>query len=239
MTVTSSPAQVAPSHLVGTPGRSTLFERWGAFTYRRRKAVLVVALLFTVFAGVWGTTVFGALTGGGFEDPRSESSKAASIIESEFGAVAADAVILYSAPAGSGLTVDDPAFRKSVEAVVVGLPKDDVASVASFWSTGSPAFVSADRTSTYIAVGLTGADFAAREEGMEAVLLVRMPIAFEVERESWIAAARQDAGGTLNVAAAFVVLDQFAGETFHAFDRVEPKLSQQIVIFGDDEHLRE
>ena len=50
-----------------------MFEALGRVTYRRRRWVVALALAFVVFAGVWGTGVFGALTGGGFEDPDSDS----------------------------------------------------------------------------------------------------------------------------------------------------------------------
>ena len=54
-----------------------MFEALGRVMYRRRRWVVALAVAFVVFAGVWGTGVFGAMTGGGFEDPGSESSKAA------------------------------------------------------------------------------------------------------------------------------------------------------------------
>ena len=64
--------------------------------YRRRRTVVVLSLLFLVVAGVWGTGVFGKLTGAGFEDPGSESSRAAEVAERELGRDAADVVVLYS-----------------------------------------------------------------------------------------------------------------------------------------------
>ena len=46
-----------------------MFEALGRVMYRRRRWVVAAAVAFVVFAGVWGTGVFGAMTDGGFEDP--------------------------------------------------------------------------------------------------------------------------------------------------------------------------
>ena len=43
------------------------------------RLVLVATLLLVVLGGVWGTSVFAALSGGGFEDPGSESIAAATV----------------------------------------------------------------------------------------------------------------------------------------------------------------
>ena len=62
-----------------------MFEALGRVMYRRRRWVVAVAVVFVAFAGVWGTGVFGAMTGGGFEDPGSESAKAAEVAAQAFG----------------------------------------------------------------------------------------------------------------------------------------------------------
>ena len=56
-----------------------MFEALGRVMYRRRRWVVAVTLAFVVFAGVWGTGVFSQLTGGGFEDPDSESTRAGEV----------------------------------------------------------------------------------------------------------------------------------------------------------------
>jgi RND superfamily putative drug exporter len=145
------------------------FGRWGRVTYRRRKLVLAVTAVLMVVAAGWGTSVFGALTGGGFEDPASESSRAAATVTEMFGHVGADVVVVYSAPEGSDLTVDDPAFRAGVTGALADVPREDVVSVADYYSTGSPAFVSADRQSTYAVLTLAGEDDLAREDTYEEI----------------------------------------------------------------------
>ena len=147
-----------------------LFARLGHLVYRRRKAVLALTGLFVAFAGLWGTAVFGALDGGGFDDPQSESSRAVTALEADLGRSATDVVVVYRAPEGSGLTVDSPEFRAAVSGALDALPADDVVAVTSFWSTGgAPLFVSQDRRATYVAVQLAGADEEARDAAYERI----------------------------------------------------------------------
>ena len=129
-----------------------LFERLGRLVYRRRKAVLALTAAFVAFAAVWGTAVFGVLDGGGFDDPASESSRAVVALEDELGRDVADVVVVYRAPEGSGVTVDDPSFERAVTGALDAIPAGDVVSVTSYWSSGgAPGLVSEDRTATYVA----------------------------------------------------------------------------------------
>ncbi len=123
-----------------------MFETLGRVMYRRRRTVVVLALLFLVVAGVWGTGVFGKLTGAGFEDPDSESSRAADMAERELGRESADVVVLYRS---DDLTVDDPAFREAVDDSLAGLPQELLARTTTYWSAGAEPLVSADRQATY------------------------------------------------------------------------------------------
>ncbi|SFO68156.1 MULTISPECIES: MMPL family transporter [Actinomadura] len=143
-----------------------MFERWGRWVHRRRRWVLAVAAAALVFAGVWGTGVFGALSSsGGFDTPGSESAKAAQIAERDLGRDAADVVILYQGKT----TVDDPAYRAAVEKALAALPADKVARASTYWTTGAPQFVSGDRTATYAVLQLAGPDPAARQDSYDAV----------------------------------------------------------------------
>jgi RND superfamily putative drug exporter len=138
-----------------------MFERLGHFVFRRRRAVLAATVLFLVVALGWGTSVFGSLVGGGFDDPDSDSFRASTLLDERLGRDDADVVVLYSS---NTMTVDDPAFREAVESTLAALPTTDVAGTATFWSTSAPVFVSQDRRSTFAAVELNGADDDARDE---------------------------------------------------------------------------
>jgi uncharacterized membrane protein YdfJ with MMPL/SSD domain len=123
-----------------------MFEALGRVMYRRRRWVVALSVAFVVFAGVWGTGVFAAMTGGGFEDPGSESSKAAAVAAQALGRNSADAVVLYRS---DELTVDDPAFRSAAEKSLAAVPADLLAQTTTYWATGSPGLVSTDRHATY------------------------------------------------------------------------------------------
>ncbi|PWW21586.1 RND superfamily putative drug exporter [Geodermatophilus normandii] len=141
-----------------------MFERLGRLVYRRRRWVLALSLALVVFAGIWGTGVFGQMTGGGFDDPGSESSRAAAVAERELGRSAADVVVLYSS---EDRTVDDPGYAEAVTSTLDVLP-DGVLRVVSFFGTGDPSLVSEDRRSTYAVLTLRG-DEDEREDVLDAI----------------------------------------------------------------------
>jgi uncharacterized membrane protein YdfJ with MMPL/SSD domain len=142
-----------------------MFEALGRVMYRRRRLVVALSVAFVVFAGVWGTGVFGAMTGGGFEDPDSESTRAFQVAERELGRGGGDVVVLYSS---DGMTVDDPAYGAAVAESLTGLPDDVVEESVTFFGTGAPQLVSEDRRSTYAVLTLTG-DEDARTAGLERI----------------------------------------------------------------------
>jgi RND superfamily putative drug exporter len=144
-----------------------MFETWGRTLYRRRRLTLSLALLFVIFAAVWGTGVFGKLSSGdNFTPPSSQSQREANQAAQVFGRNDADVVVLYRS---ATMTVADPAYRQAVTTALDALPRKDVAGVTTYWSTGSPSLVSHDRHATYAVLQLTGADDAARHTTYDAI----------------------------------------------------------------------
>ena len=143
-----------------------MFATLGRFTYRRRRWVLALAVAFLAFAGVWGTGVIGALTSEQSGDPNSESARAAAVAAAALGRDDADVVVLWTSP---DRVVEDPAFRRAVTGTLAALPAEHVERTVSWFDTGAPALVSADRRSTYAVLGLRGADEGAREDALEAI----------------------------------------------------------------------
>jgi trehalose monomycolate/heme transporter len=141
-----------------------MLERLGHLMYTRRRWVLALAGLFVVVAAVWGTSVFGRLVGGGFNDPSADSSKAVTVADAAFGRSAADVVVLYSS---TTRTVDDPAFSSAVYQTLARLPKADVAAVIT--ARQNPAMISADRHTTYVVLQLVGANDAQRQTSYDAI----------------------------------------------------------------------
>ncbi|HEV7657055.1 MAG TPA: MMPL family transporter [Mycobacteriales bacterium] len=130
-----------------------MFEALGRAAFRRRWAVLVAAVAFLLVGGLWGTGVFASLTSGGFDDPGSDSSRAAAVAAAELGRDDADVVVLYRS---ADRTVDDPAVRQAVTGTLAALPADAVARTVDWYGTRAPGLVSADRHATYAVLTLQG-----------------------------------------------------------------------------------
>ncbi|MFC4608151.1 MMPL family transporter [Streptomyces maoxianensis] len=143
-----------------------MFEGLGRFIHRRCKPLLIFTLLFAVLSGVYGVGVFGDMKPGGFEDPKSESRRAALLAEKAFPQRAPDAVVVYRS---DDKTVDDPSFQKAVVDKISSLPSSVVTGSAHFWMTKMPEQVSRDRHATYVALNLHGSDDNTKEESYKEV----------------------------------------------------------------------
>ncbi|MEV5614161.1 MMPL family transporter [Streptomyces sp. NPDC052225] len=134
-----------------------MFAAIGKFTARRRKWVVVAAVVFTLFAGVWGTRVFASFTGGaGFDDPASESVQADKVLQGPLGRESNDLIVLYEAKGGSGAKVDE--FGPAVRDALDGVPRAGIERLDSYWHPGGQdrsAYVSKDGTQTYATVQFT------------------------------------------------------------------------------------
>ena len=139
-----------------------MFDQLGRFTYRRRWWVLAAGVLLIATGVLWGAGVFSNLTGGGIgTDPNSEFVRAQDKVAAELGRQGPDVVALYTS---TTRTVDDPQYRSGVEAALQRLPTSAVTSTSTYWSTGSPVFLSKDRMSTFAALQLVGDTDDARQD---------------------------------------------------------------------------
>lgn len=130
------------------------FERLGAFAVRRRRLVLVLAVLGVVVAAVVGGGVFSRLSSGGFNDPGSDSAKAADQLVESFDAAPADLIVVARSAAGT--SVDDPAVAQAGQALAARLAAEaDVTDVTSYWAVGAPAMRSTDGTLALISARLS------------------------------------------------------------------------------------
>ncbi|MCP2248791.1 MMPL family transporter [Lentzea aerocolonigenes] len=144
-----------------------MFSGLGRFAARRRWWVIAGTLVFVLFGGIWGTSVFGAMTGGaGFDDPSSESVRADEVLQGPLGRYAPDVVVLYES---TDRTVDDAQFASAVKQAVATVPQGAVTSIRSFWSENDPAFVSRDRHATYVAVQLPSTTDQGRVTELKAI----------------------------------------------------------------------
>lgn len=144
-----------------------MFAWWGRTVVRARWWLLAASAVLVLVGGAWGAGVFGALSGGGFNDPASESSRAADRAAEAIGPQGRDIIALYTNP---DATVDEPALRAPVQQILdVLASRPEVARTQSYYRTQAPAFVSADRHATYIAIQLREGDETAKLADVAAV----------------------------------------------------------------------
>jgi trehalose monomycolate/heme transporter len=159
-------AMTTPANQTKPVSRS-VFERWGRTAYRRRRRILVIALLVAVVGIAWGTSIFAkAQTAGGFDAPNSQSQREANLATAAFGRDAGDVVVLYSS---TTLTTATPAFRSAVTTTLAKLPHSAVESYATYWSTKSAKFVSATGHQTYAVLELAGGSDSARQTSYDVI----------------------------------------------------------------------
>src|SRR4051812_35285678 len=96
--------------------KQAMFVSLGRFIYRWRWGVLLAGLLFIVVSGVYGTSVFPSLKGGGFYAPDAESTRAAAALHTDLGRDAGSLIVLFTSPDGSA--VDSPQYRQAVESTL-------------------------------------------------------------------------------------------------------------------------
>jgi putative drug exporter of the RND superfamily len=128
---------------------------------RRRRAVLVVALLFAALAGAFGGSVAKNLSNGGFNDPNAESTAAQKIIETQFGAGSPNLVLLITALDGA---VDSPTSAAAGAALTAELAAEPgVAGVASYWSLKAPPLKSKNAGEALVLARITGSEDVVRK----------------------------------------------------------------------------
>jgi RND superfamily putative drug exporter len=122
------------------------------------RRIIAVAVLVLVAAAIFGIPVAKSLSAGGFQDPRSESTKAAQLLSDKFGQGDMQLLITVSAPAGA---LSPPARVVATDILDHLTQSPHVATVTSAWSGPRPnqdALISKDGKSGVIVAGITGDD---------------------------------------------------------------------------------
>jgi RND superfamily putative drug exporter len=106
-----------------------------AFAIRRRRLVLVGAVIVTLFAAALSGNVVEHLSGGGFDAPGSESDRAARTLERRDGVLPPNLVLLVR----GDRPVDAPAVAQAGTALAEALAREPgVERVTSYWGTHEP-----------------------------------------------------------------------------------------------------
>ncbi|MFJ5260799.1 MMPL family transporter [Streptomyces sp. NPDC088387] len=132
-----------------------MFDRIAELAIRRARLVLVVAVVAVALMSAVGAGAFSKLKGGGYDDPASQSSRAAVAIEEKFGGET-NLVLLVTAAEGR---VDGPAAERDGRALVAELRKETrLENVVSFWDAGTPSLRSGDGREALVLAHVKGDD---------------------------------------------------------------------------------
>ncbi|MGX1804243.1 MMPL family transporter [Nocardia sp. NPDC055321] len=142
------------------------FALWADFVVRRRLLVLGLVSAGLLALGGYGLGLHAHLSSGGWDDPRSESVRAAWLRESAFGRDrAGDVILLFRAP--DGATIDDPGFASTVSGFLDSLPRDHPREISkvngAYWPTETGVaqrnvFGTEDRQYGFASIALAGDD---------------------------------------------------------------------------------
>ncbi len=136
-----------------------MFSRWGAFVYRHRRVVLVLAIVVGVVAASAAGRAASVLSAGGWLDPDSESAAVADRLAEEFGAGRGALIAVYRGADGTDARSD--AFQAGIAASLADLVRDpDVSGTIGYAETGDVRFISNDGQSAYVVVDLNVTDEA-------------------------------------------------------------------------------
>jgi RND superfamily putative drug exporter len=123
------------------------------FLIRRRGVVLSAVSVAIVACGVFGSGVASHLISGGFEDPNTESSRAAELLDRDFARRDSNLLLLVTARAG----VDNPEVTQAGLALTRELAREPgVVDVASYWSLRAAPLASTDRTQALVLGRIVG-----------------------------------------------------------------------------------
>src|SRR5262245_34972471 len=113
------------------------FRSLGAFLVRRRRWVLVAALIFFIGAGAYGGDVAKSLTTGGFNQESAESTQALRYLDDTLGQGTPNVVLLVRSER-PGVTVDDPTVAAAGKAVTDELGGvEHMTQAQSYWTLGA------------------------------------------------------------------------------------------------------
>lgn len=128
--------------------------RLGRFAVRRRRLLLLAALLAFIAAGAVGSTTLDALVLSRFEAPRSESVVTGEELDEHFGVGSANFLLLATAADGD---VDSPASAEAGALLTAELAAHpDVARVDSYWTGGSPTLLGEDGSQALVTAYIPG-----------------------------------------------------------------------------------
>jgi len=125
-----------------------MFEKLGSLIVKRKRPIFILFLVAIFSAGAIGTSVFGKLDSGGYNDPKSDSAKAFEYLTDVFKVKDPAVVLVVETPNG----VTDPAAVATATKLESKLKNEvGVGSTLSYWSAGgAPTLKSSDGNSAFL-----------------------------------------------------------------------------------------
>src|SRR4029078_13060794 len=152
----------------GTP----MFSRWGAFVYRFRRPVALIAIVIALSSTVLASPASSSLSAGGWLDADSESAAVAARLDSEFGAGKSSVIALFRSTT-PGADAKSAEFQGAIKTSIAGLSAvPEVTGVVGYAETGDSRFISTAGDAAYIVVELNVTD----EQSVDVVDPIRAAI---------------------------------------------------------------
>ena len=149
-----------------------MFTRWGAFVYRFRRPVALVAVVVALALGYFGLGASSHLSSGGWLDNGSELARVADQLATNFGAGRSSIIVLFSSTTARDAT--SPEYQAAIAASLAAVKSDPrVTGVLGYAETGDRRFISTDGTQAYSVIQLDADD----EDSVALVDPVRAEIA--------------------------------------------------------------
>jgi RND superfamily putative drug exporter len=125
-----------------------MFEKLGSLIVKRKRLIFSLFLVAIFSAGAIGTSVFGKLDSGGYNDPKSDSAKAFEYLTDVFKVKDPAVVLVVETTNG----VNDPAVVATAAKLETSIKGEaGVGSTLSYWSTGgAPTLKSSDENSAFL-----------------------------------------------------------------------------------------
>jgi len=131
-----------------------MFSRWGAFIYRHRRLVFVLAILLAAGAGALAADTSKHLTTGGWLDPDSESSQVSHRLEQDFGGGRTAYVAVFHST-DPNADAASPAFQSAIAATLAKTATTaHVVGLTGYAETHDSRFISIDGHAAYVLINL-------------------------------------------------------------------------------------
>ena len=135
-----------------------MFLRWGAFIYRHRRIVALVALVVAVAALPFASRASAKLTSGGWLDPLSQSAQVDTRLAAEFGGGKSSLLALFTSTQ-PGADATSAGFQAAIATATASLRADpNVTGIVGYAGTGDRRFISLTGDAAYVVINLAVTD---------------------------------------------------------------------------------